>query len=87
MKVNFKEIPFIDIEGNVQPFNCQKPIGNAVYMGGHDIEERDLGRMIYYADGEIELTNEQAEVVKRFVAFDSFVLTEATLKALTPDKP
>lgn len=82
-KVNFKTIPFKDIEDKEQLFDCQKEIGNAIYMQAANIEERDLGRMIYYADGEVELTDQQVEVVKRFAARYSFVLREAVEKALT----
>ena len=83
-KVNFKAIPFRDIEDKEQLFDCQKELGNAIYMQAADIEERDLGRKIYYADGEVELTDKQVEVVKRFAARYSFVLREAVEKALTP---
>lgn len=83
-KVNFKTITFKDIEDKEQLFDCQKEIGNAIYMQAADIEERDLGRKIYYADGEVELTDKQVEVVKRFASRYSFVLREAVEKALTP---
>jgi len=84
-KVNFKTITFKDIEDKEQLFDCQKELGNAIYMQAADIEERDLGRKIYYADGEVELTDQQVEVVKRFAARYSFVLREAVEKALTPE--
>lgn len=84
MKVNFRKIPFQDIEGNEQMFDCQKALGNAIYMQGQNIEERDLGRIIYYAEGEVELTDQQVEVVKRFAGIFSYVLSEAILEALTP---
>ena len=83
-KVNFKTITFKDIEDKEQLFDCQKDIGNAIYMQAADIEERDLGRKIYYADGEVELTDKQVEVVKRFASRYSFVLREAVENALTP---
>jgi hypothetical protein len=82
-KVNFKTITFKDIDDKEQLFDCQKEIGNAIYMQAADIEERDLGRKIYYADGEVELTDKQVEVVKRFAARYSFVLREAVENALT----
>ena len=84
-KVNFKTITFKDIEGKDQPFECQKGLGNAIYMQAPDIEERDLGRKIYYADGDVELTDKQVEVVKRYTAHYSLVLREAIEKALTPE--
>ena len=83
-KVNFKTITFKDIEDKEQLFDCQKEIGNAIYMQAADIEERDLGRKIYYANGDVELTDQQVEVVKRFAARYSFVLREAVEQALTP---
>ena len=83
-KVNFKTITFKDIEDKEQLFDCQKEIGNAIYMQAADIEERDLGRKIYYANGDVELTDKQVEVVKRFASRYSFVLREAVENALTP---
>lgn len=83
-KVNFRTIPFRDIEDKEQLFDCQKELGNAIYMQAADIEERDLGRMIYYANGDVELTDQQVEVVKRFAARYSYVLREAVETALTP---
>ena len=83
-KVNFKTITFRDIEDKEQLFDCQKEIGNAIYMQAANIEERDLGRMIYYANGDVELTDQQVDVVRRFAARYSFVLREAVEKALTP---
>ena len=83
-KVNFKTITFKDIEDKEQLFDCQKEIGNAIYMQAADIEERDLGRKIYYADGDVELTDKQVDVVKRFASRYSFVLREAVENALTP---
>lgn len=83
-KVNFRTITFKDIEDKDQLFDCQKELGNAIYMQAADIEERDLGRKIYYADGEVELTDQQVDVVKRFAARYSFVLREAVENALTP---
>ena len=84
-KVNFRTITFKDIEDKEQLFDCQKGLGNAIYMQGADIEERDLCRKIYYADGEVELTDKQVEVVKRFAAHYSYVLREAVETALTPE--
>ena len=83
-KVNFRTITFRDIEDKEQLFDCQKELGNAIYMQAANIEERDLGRKIYYADGDVELTDKQVEVVKRFASRYSFVLREAVENALTP---
>ena len=56
-KVNFKDIKIKDINGNEVVADFQKQIGNQLYMQGHDIEECELGKKIYFAEGEIELTD------------------------------
>lgn len=64
-KINFTALPVQDIEGNMQRVNIAKHIGNQLYMQGMDIEECELGKTIYYSDGEIELDEKQAKSVLR----------------------
>ena len=73
MKVNFSQIKLKDIEGNVVTADFQKQIGNQLYMQGHDIEECELGKKIYFAEGEIELTDKEADFVRRITQGYSFV--------------
>lgn len=73
MKVNFSQIKLKDIEGNVVTADFQKQIGNQLYMQGHDIEECELGKKIYFAEGDIELTDKEADMVRRITAGYSFV--------------
>ena len=73
MKVNFSQIKLKDIEGNVVTADFQKQIGNQLYMQGHDIEECELGKKIYFAEGEIELTDKEADMVRRITQGYSFV--------------
>ena len=64
-KINFTALPVQDIEGNMQSVNIAKHIGNQLYMQGMDIEECELGKTIYYSEGEIELDEKQAKSVLR----------------------
>ena len=73
MKVNFSQIKLKDIEGNVVTADFQKQIGNQLYMQGHDIEECELGKKIYFAEGEIELTEKELDMVRRITAGYYFV--------------
>ena len=83
MKVNFSQIKLKDIEGNDVTADFQKQIGNQLYMQGHDIEECELGKKIYFANGEVELSDKEADMVRRITAGYSFVARkgiEALLK-------
>ena len=82
MKVNFRKIPFQDIEGNEQMFDIQKGLGNTLYMQGANIEECKLGERIYGANGEVELSDDDVAVIKRFASGYSFVLREAIEAAM-----
>ena len=73
IKADFSQIKLKDIEGNVVTADFQKQIGNQLYMQGHDIEECELGKKIYFAKGEIELTDKEAEMVRRITQGYSFV--------------
>ena len=64
-KINFTALPVQDIEGNMQSVNIAKHIGNQLYMQGMDIEECELGKTIYYSEGEIELDEKQTKSVLR----------------------
>ena len=72
-KVNFKDIKIKDINDNEVVADFQQQIGNQLYMQGHDIEECELGKKIYCAEGEIELTDKEADMVRRITQGYSFV--------------
>lgn len=76
-KADFKTIIVKDIEGNDVVFDIQKQLGNQLYMQGHDIEECELGKRLYFAEGEVELTDKERETIKRAVQGYSFILRSA----------
>ena len=53
-KVNFREIVIEDIRGEKVKADFQEVLGNQLYMQGADIKECELGRKIFFADGDID---------------------------------
>ena len=82
MKVNFSKIIIKDIEGREVPADFQKQLGNQLYMQGHDIEECELGKRIYFAQGDVELTEKEIGIVSRYVAGYSYLARTAIDKAM-----
>ena len=66
MKVDFRKIGVKDIEGKVSPRDFSKEIANTIFSTTKDIGELDLARDIYHK-GEVELSKEQAQLVKGYV--------------------
>jgi hypothetical protein len=81
-KVNFREIVIEDIHGNPMPGDFHEVLGNQLYMQGRDIKECELGRNIYFAEGEIELTDDEAKIVRDAVKGWSYVARTAIEKML-----
>lgn len=67
-KFNFTAIPVKDIEGKEMSVNIAKALGNQLYMQGQNVDECELGKKIYYSEGEMELTDEEARTVLRVTA-------------------
>jgi hypothetical protein len=82
MKVNFSKIVIKDIEGRDVQADFRAQIGNQLYMQGHDIEECELGKRIYFVDGEVELSDKEATIVRQAVQGYSYVARIAIDAAL-----
>lgn len=81
MKIDFRKIQVKDIEGNNSTVDIAKMLGNAIYQKTADLGELELAQDIY-KKGEVELSAEQAEVIKSyvkvgFVAFVQVAVNEA----------
>lgn len=81
-KVNFKKIIIKDIEGRDVLADFQKQLGNQLYMQGHDIEECELGKRIYFAEGDVELTDKETAIVTQAVAGYSYIARTAIEQAV-----
>jgi len=76
-KINFKEIAVKDINGNEQKVDVSQLLGNQLYMEGQNIEECELGKKIYFAEGEVELSEAEANIVKAFTRRYSYIIRTA----------
>lgn len=76
-KVNFKELVIADIEGKEQKIDISKLLGNQLYMEGQDIEACELGKRIYFADGDVELTDKEIAIVKQAMQRYSYLVRTA----------
>ena len=86
MTVNFKQISFRDIEGKEVTVDLQKQLGNQLYMQGRNIEECELGKRIYFSDGDVNLSEKDCEAVKLAVAGYAYIVRQAVLNRLTDSK-
>lgn len=84
MKIDFRKIEVADIEGNKSTIDVSKVLGNVIYQKTADLGELELAQNIYN-NGEVELSPEQAESVKKytsicFVAYVQMAVNEALSK-------
>ena len=81
-KVDFSKVTMEDIKGEPMPGDFHEVLGNQLYMQGRDIKECELGRKIYFAEGEIELTDDEAKIVREAVKGWSYVARTAIEKMI-----
>ena len=74
MKVDFRKVKTLGLDGTEQEWDISKALGNTIYQKTADLGELELARDIY-RNGEVDLTPEQVEVVRRYVreGFKAFV--------------
>ena len=66
MKVDFRNLPVRDIEGNLCPRDIAKELGNMIYNETADLGELDLAQRIY-REGCVDLTDEETQTVRRYI--------------------
>lgn len=81
-KVNLQKIEIEDIKGEKIIADFAKQIGNQLYMSGRTIEECELGKRIYYAEGDVELNEKECEMVKNIIAGYSYLARTSIEKAM-----
>lgn len=84
-KVDFSKIEMVLIDGTKVKTDFQhgeNGIGNQLYMTGRDIEACELGKKIYFADGEVELDEKEIQIVTNAVAGWSYVARTAIMEAM-----
>lgn len=83
-KIDFRKIEVVALDGEKKIFDVSKELANTIYARTPDIGELELARDIY-KKGEVELSEEQAETVKRYLrecGFFAFI-QEAVNELLT----
>lgn len=65
-KLNFKAVPCRDIEGNLEPRDISKELGNFIYRETSDLGELDLAQKIY-KEGEIEVYDHEVEIIQKYI--------------------
>lgn len=81
-KADFSKIAIRGIEGQTIEADFQKQLGNQLYMQGRDIEECELGKKIYFAKGEVELSDKERDIVKQATQGYSYVARTAIEEAM-----
>ena len=81
-QVNFREIVIEDIRGEKVKADFHEVLGNQLYMQGADIKECELGRKIFFAEGEVELSDEEIKTVSNAVQQWRYIAKTAIMKAL-----
>lgn len=76
-KIDFSNIVIKDIEGRDVQADIQKQLGNQLYMQGQNIEWCELGKKIYFANGEVELTSQEADIIRAATPGYSYIVRQA----------
>lgn len=83
-KVDFRQIDVKNIDGGIEKADVSKQLGNVMYMQGQNIEECELGKAIYH-NGEVELTQQQKDMVRRFIKPWAFIIRSAIEETLNKE--
>ena len=84
-KVDFSKIEIVLIDGTKMKTDFQhgeNGIGNQLYMTGRDIEACELGKKIYFANGEVELSDKEVQIVTQAIQGWSNTLRTAIIEAM-----
>ena len=75
MKVDFRKVPVQNITGQITDEDMATEFGNYLYNGTADISDMDLAKKIYY-DGEVELSDEQANRIIETVNISKAIIAK-----------
>lgn len=77
VKVDFSKIIIKDIEGREVEADFKMQLSNLLYMQGRNIEECELGKRIYFAQGDVELSEKECAIVRNAVQGYSYIARSA----------
>ena len=84
-KVDFSKIELEMIDGSKRTVDFQhgeNGLANQIYMQAREIKWSDFGRKLYYAEGEVEINDEEAEYIRNHVKAWSAVARQGVERAL-----
>lgn len=84
MKIDFRKIELVDLEGNKSAIDVSKSFGNAIFQNTGDLGEFNLAQDIH-REGEVDISPEQAESLKKYTqlftrVIDRMAVNEALSK-------
>lgn len=79
MIIDFRKIEVTDLDGNKSTIDVSKSFANAIYQNTGDVGEFELSREIY-RNGEVELTAEQANSLKKYTQLFTRVVDRLAVK-------
>jgi len=82
MRINFKELPIRDIEGRLIPTDVAKTVGNVLFNLSEDVAEWQLGVDIYHSNGEMDLTDDEVAILRKFSNRFLYVLRSSILEVI-----
>lgn len=71
MKIDFRTIEVMDIDGNKSTLDVSKELGNTIYNNTPDIGESDFAKEIY-RQGEVEVDDQKAEIIRKYLEIGKF---------------
>lgn len=80
---NFGKIPFKGLEQE-ETLDIRKQLGNFLFYSSTDLKGSELGRKIYFSDGEVDLHEEDKKIILASLerAFPSYVVRQAIIDAM-----
>lgn len=80
---NFKEVTIKGLEKD-EVLDARKMLGNHLYYNSKDLTGSELGRKIFFSDGEIELTDGEKTLAKEASEqiWVSYVIRQAVSSAI-----
>ena len=80
-KINLKKITVVNIKGEEEITDIQEKLGSQLFFG-REMEEYELGKKIYHAQGDVELNEKEEDLVRKAIEGYSYVLRVAIKEAL-----
>ena len=81
MLIDFKNITIKDIEGNESTVDISKDLGNILYRSAVNQEGLEISRELYH-NGEMDITKENAEVIKNIIASSFLAVVQESLNPI-----